>query len=125
MPQQESFLRESANGTTVEVIKTYDKSYAREVFSSVDDEALKSLAMSLELAKNYEPADIPDPEGPDYDDFLWIELCDAATEDVRQSPVLSSFFVVKVTKAGKSEDRYISADWPSAEKYAQNLLVGK
>ena len=125
MPQQESFLRESANGTTVEVIKTYDKSYAREVFGSVGDEARKSLVMSLELATNYEPADIPDPDGPDYDDFLWQELCDAAREDVRQSPILFSFFVVTETKGGKAEDLYISADWPSAEKYAQNLLVGK
>ena len=122
MPQQESFLRESANGKIVEVIKTYDKSYAREVFRSLGDEARKNLVVSLELAKNYGPEDIPDPDGPDYDDFLWQELCDAAREDVRQSPILFSFFVVTETKVGKAEDLYVSADWPSAEAFAMGRL---
>ncbi len=123
MPQQETFLSERANGTIVQVLKTYDRSYAREVFNVVGDDALKSLAVALEIIGKYEPADIPDPEGPDYQEFLWEELCEAALEDVRQSPQLYSFFVVTETKAGKAEHLYISAEWPSAEGFARGRLA--
>ena len=83
MPKQESWLRESASGTTVEILKTYDRSYAREVFRSVDYEAKKRLAAALEIEKNHDPEDIPDPDGQDYEDFLWEELSEASLEDVR------------------------------------------
>jgi len=123
MPQQETFLSERINDKTVRVLKTYDRSFAREVFNGVGDEALRSLAMALEINAKYEPADIPDPEGPEYQDFLWEELCDAALEDVRQSPQLYSFFVVTEDKADKAEDLYISAEWPSAEEFARSRLA--
>jgi hypothetical protein len=51
-------------------------------------------------------------------------LSEASLEDVRQSPRLYSFFVVTETKAGKVEDIYISADWPSAEEFAKRRLSG-
>ena len=79
--------------------------------------------MALEISAKYEPADVPDQEGPEYQDFLWEELCDAALEDVRQSPQLYSFFVVTETKANKAEDLYISAEWPSAEEFARSRLA--
>jgi hypothetical protein len=123
MPQQEIFLSERTNDTTVQVLKTYDRSYAREVFNDVGDDALKSLAVALEINAKYEPADIPDPGGAEYKEFLWEELCDAALEDVRQSPQLFSFFVVTETKAGKAEHFYISTDWPSAEEYARGRIA--
>jgi hypothetical protein len=123
MPQQETFLSEKINDKTVQVLKTYDRSFAREVFNGVGDEALRSLAVALEINTKYEPADIPAQEGPEYQDFLWEELCDAALEDVRQSPRLYSFFVVTETEAGKPEDLYISAEWPSAEEFARSRLA--
>ena len=124
MPQQEVFFEEQAGDRITTVLKTYDRSYAREVFGNVGDAAMKSLAAALEIEKNYEPADIPSTGGQEYEDFLWEELSEASVEDIRQSPRLYSFFVVTDTKAGKAEDVYISADWPSAEEFAKRRLQG-
>jgi hypothetical protein len=55
MPQQEVFFEERVGDRLIVVLKTYDPSYAREVFGSVDDAAMKSLAAALEIEKNYEP----------------------------------------------------------------------
>jgi hypothetical protein len=122
MPQQEVFFEQKAGDRLIAVLKTYDRSYAREVFGKVNDEAKMSLAAALEITENHNPEDIPDPNGQDYEEFLWDELSEASLEDVRQSPRLYSFFVVTETKAGKSEDIYISADWPSAEAFAKAHL---
>ena len=51
MPKQETFLIRKGNDLVIEVLKTYDQSYAREVFGNVDDEAMKSLAAALEIEK--------------------------------------------------------------------------
>lgn len=123
MPQQELFFEQQAEDRVIAVIKTYDRSYAREVFCNVDDDAMKSLAAALEIEKNHDPEDIPDPDGQNYEDFLWEELSEASLEDVRQSPVLYSFFVVTETKAGNAKDIYISADWPSAEEFAKRRTL--
>jgi hypothetical protein len=72
MPKQETFLHEDANGVAVEVLKTYDRSYAREVFDSAGEEALKALAAALDIESNYEDADIPDRNGSDYGDLAII-----------------------------------------------------
>jgi hypothetical protein len=122
MPRQETFLREAANGVEVEVLKTYDKSYAQEVFRGMSTEALEALAATLNLEGKYEVTDIPAPETTDYADFIWDEICEGAIEDVRQSPVLNSFFVVVETIAGKSEELYVSPDWPSAEVFARKCI---
>jgi hypothetical protein len=122
MPRQETFLREAANGVEVEVLKTYDKSYAQEVFRGMSTEALEALAATLNLEGKYEDADIPAPDATDYADFIWDEICEGAIEDVRQSPTLSSFFVVVETNAGKAEELYVSPDWPSAEVFARNRI---
>ena len=122
MPTQEIFLDHQIGDRRVQIIKTYDRSYAREVFGSIDGAAMKSLAAALEIEKSYEADDIPAPDGPDFEDFLWEELSDASLEDVRQSPRLYSFFVVTETKAGKPKEVYISADWPSAEAVAKSLV---
>ena len=123
MPRQETFLRENANGVAIEVLKTYDRSYAREVFGRMSDEAEKALAAALKIEENNERADIPGAGGSDYEDFLWEELCDAAREDVRQDPKLYSFFVVSESKAGRTDDLYVSPDWPSAEEFAKKRLA--
>jgi hypothetical protein len=122
MPRQETFLREAANGVEVEVLKTYDKSYAQEVFRGMSTEALEALAATLNLEGKYEVTDIPAPDATDYADFIWDEICEGAIEDVRQSPVLNSFFVVVETIAGKSEELYVSPDWPSAEVFARKRI---
>ena len=122
MPRQETFLREAANGVEVEVLKTYDKSYAQEVFRGMSTEALEALAATLNLEGKYEVTDIPAPDATDYADFIWDEICEGAIEDVRQSPTLSSFFVVVETNADKAEELYVSPDWPSAEVFARNRI---
>lgn len=123
MPRQETFLREAENGVEVEVLKIYERSYAQEVFRGMGPEALKAVAAALQLFQKYEAKDIPAPDTAEYTDFLWDEICDAAIEDVRQFPVLSSFFVVIETIAGKSEELYVSPDWLSAEAFARNLIA--
>ena len=123
MPKQETFLHEAANGVEVEVLKTYDESYAQEVFRGMSPKALEALAATLSLADNYEASDIPAPDAAEYEDFLWDEICEEAIEDVRQSPTLSSFFVVVESKAGKAEELYVSPDWPSAEEFAKQRLA--
>lgn len=122
MPRQETIFRESTAEVIIEVLKTYDRSYAQEVFRGISTEAQSALAATLEIDKNYEAVDIPAPDSSEYEGFLWNELCDAALEDVRQSPSLLSFFVVGEAKAGKTEDLFISADWPSAEAFAKARL---
>jgi len=123
MPRQEIFFEQQAGNRRVEVLKTYDRSYAREVFRAIDGEAREALAVSLGLEKNYEPADIPDPNGSEYDDFLWDELLEAAREDVRSDPNLYSFFIVSEATSARPQDVYISPDWPSAEAFAKARLT--
>jgi len=123
MPRQELFFEQTTGARRVEVLKIYDRSYAREVFNAIGDEARHALAAALELEKNYEPADIPDPNGSDYVDFLWDELLEAAREDVRSDPNLYSFFVVSEATSARPQDVYISPDWPSAEAFAKRRIA--
>jgi hypothetical protein len=59
MPPQEVFLREEAGGRVIEVLKTYDPAYAREVFEGMDNDAQALLWSSLEIEQVYDPADLP------------------------------------------------------------------
>lgn len=122
MPRQETYFEQRAGNRRVEVIKTYDTAYAREVFRSMDEDALRTLATALEIDSNYDPADIPDPAGSEYEDFLWDELLQTGLEDVRLDPNLRSFFVVSENADGESEDLYVSADFPSAEAFAKGIV---
>lgn len=124
MPQQELFFTQQVGDRRVEVLKTYDQSYAREVFRKIDDTAMKSLARALEIERHYDHEDIPASGGPEYDEFLWEELSESSVEDVRQSPMLYSFFIVTETKGGKVKEMYVSADWPSAETFAKFMILG-
>jgi hypothetical protein len=118
MPQQESFLEQTVGMRTVEVLKTYDRSYAREAFGSMDAGAQKYLWNALGINENYAASDLPPSEGSEGEDFLWEELLEAAREDGN----LLSFFVVTEAEGSRSESLYISPDWPSAEAFAKLRL---
>jgi hypothetical protein len=119
MPQQELFFEEKAGNIRVEVLKSYDSAYAREVFVDMDDEAQTILWSTLNIEQSYDPEGLPSRESPDWGDFLWDELFDSAREDVRQSPSLRSYFVVRELSGTVPRNLYVSADWPSAEAFAR------
>jgi hypothetical protein len=123
MPQQETFLHEAANAVTVDVLKTYDPNYAREVFRAMDDDAMLVLATALDIEQTYSKEDIPRIGTAEFEDLLWEELYGSAQEDVRLDPNLRSFFVVRESRNGKSDDLYVAGDWPSAEKFARERLA--
>jgi hypothetical protein len=123
MPQQELFFEQTAGDRRIEVLKTYDPGYAREVFDEMNENALEILWKSLGIEQSYEPTDLPSPTDPDRADFLWGELMDSAREDVRLNPSLRSFFVVNEIRSEAPQSLYVSADWPSAESFAKNLLA--
>lgn len=122
MPREEVFFERDLRDRRIQVVKTYDQSYAREVFEAMNSDATSALADALKIAETYAQGDIPDVNNSDYEDFIWEELCEAAREDVRLDPNLYSFFVVSETTAGKTEGVFVSPDWPSADKFAQNRL---
>jgi hypothetical protein len=123
MPQQEVFFEQVTGDRRIQVLKTYDSAYAREVFDEMDDEAKAILWNSLDIEQTYDAADLPSPGDLDRADFLWDELLDAAREDVRLNPNLRSFFVVNEIRSAASQSFYVSPDWPSAESFAKNLLA--
>jgi hypothetical protein len=123
MPQQEVFFEQVTSDRRIQVLKTYDPAYTREVFEEMDDDAQALLWSSLDIEQTYDPADLPSPDDPDRADFLWDELLDAAREDVRLNPNLRSFLVVTEMRNAALQSLYVSPDWPSAETFAKNLLV--
>jgi hypothetical protein len=124
MPQQEVFFEQDTGDRRIQVLKTYDPGFAREVFDEMDAAAQAILWNSLEIEQTYDPADLPSPTDADRADFLWEELLDSAREDVRQNPNLRSFFVVnEIRNAAPQRSLYVSPDWPSAESFAKNLLA--
>ena len=129
MPKQEIFFEQQDGDRRVEVLKTYDQSYAREAFGNMDEPALKHLWDALKPEETYEAAELPSLNNPDdvngeAEAFLWDELVDQALEDPRASPRLTSFFIVNEKRPGKSEESvYVSPDWPSAESFAKSRLA--
>ncbi len=123
MPQQEVFFEQAAGDRRIQVLKIYDPGYAREVFDEMDEGAHAILWKSLDIEQTYDSAELPSPQDPDHADFLWDELMDSAREDVRLNPNLRSFFVVNEIRSAKPQSLYVSADWPSAESFAKNLLA--
>lgn len=123
MPQQEVFFEQVAGDRRIQVLKTYDPNYAREVFDEMDEDAQAILWKSLDIEQTYDAADLPSPTAPDRAEFLWDELMDSAREDVRLNPNLRSFFVVNEIRGAAPQSLYVSADWPSAESFAKSLLA--
>jgi len=120
MPQQEVFLEQTIGKRTVEVLKTYDRTYAREVFGKMDAAAQTFLWNSLGISENYIATDLPAEDYAEREDFLWEELLEAAREDGN----LLSFFVVIETEDSSSGSLYVSPDWPSAEAFAKRRISG-
>jgi hypothetical protein len=124
MPKQESFFAESNGKLTVEVLKSYDSSYAQEVFRNMDDVALDRLWKILGPEKIYDPTGLPKLGDPsdvngEAEAFLWDELQEQAREDGN----LLSFFIVNRIEGVRTESIYVSPDWPSAEAFAKEQLV--
>jgi len=119
MPKQEIFLAEHVGDQRIEVLKIYDQHFAHEVFSNMEPHAQRHLWEALAVNDNYAQEDIPELSDDARQEFLWEELLEAAREDGN----LLSFFVVNESRPGKSEALYVSADWPSAESFAKNLLA--
>ena len=120
MPKQETFFQEKDGDKTVEVLKSYDQTYAREVFSNMDDTALKHLWDALRPEEIYETKNLPSLNNPngEAEAFLWDELLEQAREDGS----LLSFFIVNERDGHRNEGLYVSPDWPSAESYAKNFI---
>jgi len=115
MPRQETFLTVNSGEETVEVLKTYDETYAREAFRNMDDAALAHLAASLKPESIYEESGIPKPGDVGYEDFIWDVMVDDAREDWKTF----SYFVVTRSNGRKTEELFVSGDWPTAEAYVK------
>jgi hypothetical protein len=76
MPKQEIFFEQSAAGTRIEVLKSYDQSYARGAFGEMDEDALQHLWGALKPEKIYDPSGLPSLSDPDGEGeaFLWEEF---------------------------------------------------
>lgn len=119
MPKQEVFFEQVMQGKRVEVLKSYDQSYARDAFAKMDETSLRRLWLALEPEKIYDPADLPslnDVNG-EAEAFLWDELLEQAREDN-----LFSFFIVNEVTGDRTESLYVSPDWPSAEAFAKERV---
>jgi hypothetical protein len=120
MPKQEIFFEQKIGDRRIEVLKSYDESYAREAFKSMDDDALAFLWKTLKPEEIYDPAGLPSLGDEDAEDFLWDEPLEQAREDGN----LFSFFIVNDSSKRPYESIYVSPDWPSAEAFAKNALAG-
>ncbi len=119
MPQQEVFFEQSVGERRIEVLKTYDPSFAREAFDRMGGDAQTLLWNSLGISETYDAGDAPSLSDLDASDFLWDELLDGARED----GTLLSFFVVNEARGSSSETLYVSPDWPSAEAFARGRMI--
>jgi hypothetical protein len=112
MPKQEVFFEQQTGDSRIEVLKSYDQSYAREAFRNMDEYALEQLWKALKPEEIYDPAGLPslnDANG-EAEAFLWDELLEQAREDGS----LLSFFIVNEIQARHTESLFVSPDWPSA-----------
>jgi hypothetical protein len=121
MPRQETFLSLQNGDELLEVLKTYDETFAKEAFRNMDDDALAQLAASLKFETLYEPDNIPKPQDEGYEEFVWDVMLDEAREEYNTF----SYFVVTKTIGGKSENLFVSPDWPTAEAYVKSLQVSQ
>jgi hypothetical protein len=121
MPRQETFLSVQNGDQLLEVLKTYDETFAREAFRNMDDDALAQLAESLKFETTYEAEDIPAPRDEGYEEFVW----DVMSGEAREEYNTFSYFVVTRTLAGRSEELFVSPDWPTAEAYVKKLQISQ
>lgn len=112
MPEQTIYFDERTESKRVQVLKTYDASYARSCFDEMYQDALSFLCNSLDLESKYE---LTEPVG----DLVWEDVEKEARED---GNVLSFFVVVEET-GDRPRPLYVSPDWPSAEAFAKRHLA--
>jgi hypothetical protein len=74
MPQQETFSKQATDDGRLQILKTYDRPFARQAFTSMDEDAQTYLWNSLGIDQNYDPTDVRPLHDPDSEDFLWEEL---------------------------------------------------
>ena len=107
MPKQETFFEQQTGDRRVEVLKSYDQSYALEAFKNMDEQAQRHLWDALKPEEIYDPAGLPslnDPAG-EGEAFLWDELPEAA----REYGNTLSFFIVNEIVGGRTESRFCIA----------------
>ncbi|HEV2577129.1 MAG TPA: hypothetical protein VGU25_07955 [Acidobacteriaceae bacterium] len=121
MPRQETFLSVQNDDELLEIVKTYDESFAREAFRNMDEDALARLAESLKFESLYEPEGIPKPQDDGYEEFVW----DVMVEEAREEYNTFSYFIVTKTVGGRSEELFVSPDWPTAEAYVKKMQVSE
>ena len=123
MPRQEIFFEQTTGERRVEILKIYDRNYAREAFGNMDETAQTYLWSSLGINETHDASDLPPIHDPAGADFLGEELLEAAREDGN----LLSFFVVNEANGNISESIYVSPDWPSAEalQKSASALISK
>ncbi len=109
MPSQEVFLTLNSDGKQIEVIKTYDSAFAKEVFAEMDDEAKVILGQSL-VQDGVLEADNASVS----DDDLWQGVEEGAREDWNSF----SYFIVR-ERNSKPRSLFVSSDWPTAERFAK------
>ncbi len=124
MPRQETFFDESKGGLRIEILKSYDQSYAHEAFRNMATDAQQILWSVLKPEETYDPSGLPSLDDPndvtgEAEAFLWDELLEQAREDGN----LLSFFIVNEIAGSRSESLYVSPDWPSAERFAKGRLA--
>jgi len=117
MPEQSEFLRQQVGETTVVVLKTYDRAFAREALEQLDQDALRLIRKRISVCVGDEGCAAP--EGDHEAETIWLELQDEAREDWNQF----SYFVVREDSLNESKYLYVSADWPSAEAFAKSHIV--
>jgi hypothetical protein len=60
MPQQEIVFEQKTGDGRIEILKVYDRVYAREAFGSMDETAQKCLWNSLGINETYDVAELSD-----------------------------------------------------------------
>ncbi|MFC6644680.1 hypothetical protein ACFQBQ_03550 [Granulicella cerasi] len=128
MPRQETFFEQQTGDRKVEVLKTYDQSYAREAFESMDEISMQKLWDTLRPEAIYDAEGLPKLNDPndvngEAQAFLWDELVEQALEDPRAYPRATSFFIVNESRGNINSSLYVSPDWPSAEAFAKARLA--
>lgn len=124
MPRQETFFEERKGERQIEVLKSYDRGYAREAFRSMDEQAQQLLWNVPKPEEVYDPAGLPSLNNQnglsgEAEAFMWDELLEQSREDVN----LLSFFILNETTGSRTESLYVSTDWPSAESFARARLA--
>ena len=117
MPAQEICLQVTANETNIQVLKTYDLHFAREVFDCMDDVAQSILGSALGFDDTYDPASPAAQSEVENHILLWEETVRAAND---LGP-LPAFFVVVEGRGPGQRNLYVSPDRFSAEGFATAL----